>query len=249
MITAVVGLGRFGYFWAEFLKGFGPLWAYNRSSEKPTPPGVLRIEKEQLREVDTLFLCVSISALEKVLLDIRDFLKPGVVVIDTCSVKVHPVQVMKKVLGEDAALVATHPMFGPDSGKNGVQGLPLVISPVQNAQKAFDLWKKRFEDSGLKVLVMAPEEHDRIGAYTQGVTHFVGRLLDRLGLVPEAMATTGYNALLEIIRQTCNDPFQLFLDLQKFNPYTVNMREDLKMAFEALEDVLEPKLDKEIGEE
>jgi hypothetical protein len=37
---------------------------------------------------------------------------------------------------------------------------------------------------------------------------------------------------LDLIQQTCNDPFQLFLDMQHANPYTGAMRDDLKASLE-----------------
>jgi prephenate dehydrogenase len=97
----------------------------------------------------------------------------------------------------------------------------------------------------LKVLKITPEEHDKIGAYTQGVTHFIGRVLSRLNLEPHSMGTKGYHALLEIMQQTCNDPFQLFLDLQNYNPYTSVMRDELHRAFLETEQLLKPQDSKE----
>ena len=40
----------------------------------------------------------------------------------------------------------------------------------------------------------------------------------------------GYNKLLEIVEQTCNDPWQLFLDLQRYNPHTREMRARLEKS-------------------
>ncbi len=74
---------------------------------------------------------------------------------------------------------------------------------------------------------MTPRQHDREAAFTQGITHFVGRVLDDLNLEESSMATLGYRKLLEIREQTCNDPWQLFLDLQRLNPYTEEMRQSL----------------------
>ena len=81
---------------------------------------------------------------------------------------------------------------------------------------------------------MTPDEHDRQAAFTQGVTHYLGRVLKDLGVAPSAIATVGYRRLLEIVEQTCNDPWQLFLDLQRFNPHTREMRERLGRSLEAV---------------
>ncbi len=65
---------------------------------------------------------------------------------------------------------------------------------------------------------MTPDEHDREAAFTQGVAHYIGRVLSDLGIQRSPIGTVGYNKLLEIVEQTCNDPWQLFLDLQRYNP-------------------------------
>jgi prephenate dehydrogenase len=90
---------------------------------------------------------------------------------------------------------------------------------------------------------MSPQEHDRKAAYTQGITHYVGRVLADLDLEPSPISTLGYHKLLEIREQTCNDPWQLFLDLQRFNPYTKEMRERLHRSLDRMLKQLEGSLD------
>ena len=53
---------------------------------------------------------------------------------------------------------------------------------------------------------MTPDEHDREAAFTQGVAHYIGRVLSDLGVRRSPIGTVGYNKLLEIVEQTCNDP-------------------------------------------
>jgi hypothetical protein len=36
------------------------------------------------------------------------------------------------------------------------------------------------------------------------------------------------------VEQTCNDPMQLFLDLQRFNPHTREMRARLEKSLQAV---------------
>ena len=78
---------------------------------------------------------------------------------------------------------------------------------------------------------MDAEEHDREAAFTQGVTHYVGRVLAEMSLRESGIGPLGYQRLLSIVEQTCNDPWQLFADLQRFNPHTVEMRARLVAAF------------------
>ena len=121
-------------------------------------------------------------------------------------------------------MLGTHPMFGPDSAKGGVQGLPLIMCPARITAKETEQWRAFFSSLGLSVSIMSPDDHDREAAFTQGVAHYVGRVLSDFGVRRSPVGTVGFNKLLEIVEQTCNDPWQLFLDLQRYNPYTKEMR-------------------------
>ncbi len=234
MIIGVYGLGRFGAWWASQLAERFDVVAWSRNPDRPCPPRVKRVSEDDVLSVDALVLCVAISALEDVLVRIAPRLKESTLVMDTCSVKVYPAQVMLKCLPQGIPLLATHPMFGPDSGKNGLDGLPIAFCPLRMEDGAGDFWYSTFQSMGLRVIRISPEEHDREAAYTQGIAHFVGRVLGELNLTSSRIATAGYQSLLDIVTQTCNDPWKLFLDLQKYNPYTSRMRKDLQSAIDGM---------------
>jgi len=234
MQIGVYGLGRFGAFWADLLAETFKVCGYSRNPDRIFPDRVKRVSLDDLYNCSVLFLCNSISSMEEVLTEMAPRLKPGTLVIDTCSVKVYPLGLMERLLPEHTEILGTHPMFGPDSGRNGVTGLPIVLCPGRVGDDHYIFWKDRFRNMGLTVQEMTADEHDREAAYTQGITHFIGRTLNELNLHPSAIGTAGYTRLLDIIRQTCNDPWQLFLDLQKYNPYTSSMRQDLHRGLEKM---------------
>jgi prephenate dehydrogenase len=66
-----------------------------------------------------------------------------------------------------------------------------------------------------------------MAASSQGITHFIGRVLSEAGVVSTPINTLGFNDLLAVIEQTCNDSWDLFRDLQKYNPYTNEMIDNL----------------------
>jgi prephenate dehydrogenase len=224
MQIGVYGLGRFGAFWAELLSRRFSVFGYSRSSERPTPRGVERVDLDRLADCDVVFLCVAISALDEVLRDFAPRLTERTLVADTCSVKMAPVAAMRSHLPPQVSILGTHPMFGPDSAKNGVSGLPIVLSDVRIESEDSRFWRDTFRTMGMRVIDRSPEEHDREAAYTQGITHLVGRLLNSMELEDSEIATLGYKQLLQVIEQTCNDPWQLFVDLQRANPFTSHMR-------------------------
>lgn len=227
MIVGIYGTGRFGSFWASALARHAQVRTYNRS-ERPVPGGCTGASLEELGRCDAVMLCVAINAVDEALEKLVEYLAPGTVVMDTCSVKVHPVRSMLARVPEASPVVGTHPMFGPDSAGDGLDGLPIVMSPARADEGTAGRWERFFASVGLRVLRMSPEEHDREAAMTQGVTHLLGRVLADMELEPSRIATMGYRKLLEVVEQTCNDPYQLFVDLQRYNPYTQQMRDRLQ---------------------
>jgi prephenate dehydrogenase len=234
MTVGVYGLGRFGSFWAGLLTRSCEVLACSRDASRPVPPGVRRVGEDELAALPVVILCVAISAMEEVLARFGPKLTAGSLVMDTCSVKSFPVGLMERILPSGVSILGTHPMFGPDSGSRGVEGLPMILCPARIASGELERWRGFFSSLGLAVTVMSPAAHDREAAFTQGVAHYIGRVLKDLGIRPSPIATLGYRKLLEIVEQTCNDPWQLFLDLQRYNPYTREMRSRLAAAIEAV---------------
>ena len=237
MKLGIYGLGRFGSFWGRELARWGvsrgwQVSGFSRSSHRETPEGIVRVDEEELFASDVIVMCNSISSMEDVIKKNAGNIKPGTLIMDTCSVKVHPARILSENLSSEVEILGTHPMFGPDSGKNGISGLPIVVTPVRASVEKEKFWISSFREMGLRVEIMTPDEHDLEAAFTQGITHFIGRVLGRLDLKPSSIATVGYRELIKIVEQTCNDPEQLFLDLQKYNPHTREMRMRLKNALD-----------------
>jgi len=239
LIVGVYGLGRFGTFWAEALAPYFRIKVFSRTRRENLPTLVSWAEEEELCQSDALFFCVAISSFAEVVRRTKNLIGSKTVVFDTCSVKVYPAQIMERELASSVQVIATHPMFGPDSARRGLKGLPLVFTPLRAKKETADFWKDFFKRIGLNIIHMTPEEHDREAAFTQGITHYIGRVLADLNLKPSPIATLGYRKLLEIVEQTCNDPWQLFLDIQNYNPYTKEMRLRLHDSLARIYRVLE----------
>ena len=234
----IYGLGRFGVFWAAQLARHFPVCAYSRRLHRP-PAGVRMVSERQVLQCPVVILCVAISAFEEVVDRIVPFLPPHTLVMDTCSIKGMAARVMLRRLPPTAEILATHPMFGPDSARNGIAGLPMILCPVRLAAHRLQEWRRRFSAMGLRVMTMTPDDHDREAAFTQGIAHYLGRVLAEMGLGDSAIATVGYQKLREIVEQTCNDSMQLFVDLQRYNPYTAEMRERLEDALSSVRSQLD----------
>lgn len=241
MKIGVFGLGRFGALWARLLAPRFPVLAYNRSPERPVPEGIQTVPFDELGQCDAIFLCVSISAMEQAAERICTIVRPGMLILDTCSVKEYPLSVLRERLPVEVNILGTHPMFGPDSSRDGVNGLPIIICRERAEEAQLQFWVDEFSSWGLRVLEMTAAEHDREAAYTQGITHFIGRVLRELDVKPSEIGTLGYRKILDVVEQTCNDPLQLFLDLQRYNRFTADMRRELVDAFSRVVSRLGPQ--------
>jgi prephenate dehydrogenase len=239
MKIGVYGMGRFGQFWARLLRDQGyEVLGYNRSP-RDIDEAIPQVDLDEICRSDVLFLTTAISSIPEVAGNIAGCLDPGTLVIDTCSVKLYPLQQLEHHLPAGQPILGTHPMFGPDSAVNGIEGLPLVITPWTAGRELTDAWQERFVRAGLRVLRMSADEHDHEAARTQGITHFIGRFLSNLDLKPSKIGTVGYEKIFDVMEQTCNDPWQLFIDLQRFNPYTAEIRRRMTDSFESMITILD----------
>ena len=242
---SIVGFGRFGRVLYEMLKNDFEILLYSRS----------KIEKEagftksteiaknigEIYKSDTIFFAVPIEAFEEVISGHKKHFEKKHLLIDVLSVKMHPAAIFKKYLGGvGATALLTHPMFGPDSITSGFQDLPMIMDKFTGSDADYDFWKKYFKDKGLQIVEMTPEKHDKLAADSQGLTHFIGRLLESYGLRQTEIDSLGTRKLLEVMDQTCHDTWQLFENLQHYNPYTKKMRVKLGEKYDELYNRLLP---------
>jgi prephenate dehydrogenase len=239
---SIIGFGRFGQLLAKILRQEVSVVTFDirGNREDAERLGIEFVTFDQACQQPTIFFCVPISKFAAVIREAVPYLKPGALVMDTCSVKIHPVEVMERNLPETVQALATHPLFGPDSAKNGLAGLRIVFCPVRVGEERLDFWRRFWQRQGVTVIEKTAHEHDRLAAYSQGITHFLGRVLGELDLRSAEITTRGFEDILGVIEQTNNDTWQLFFDLQCYNPYTKEMRDRLVQAFNTILAKLDP---------
>jgi prephenate dehydrogenase len=223
----IVGFGRFGRFAASHLRNYFDVSVYD-SNNRLAEAREMRILIEPLEEVaksSIVLLCVPISRIRSVLMEMVPHLAENSLVADTCSVKCYPLSLMKTILPSHVQVVGTHPLFGPDSAAKGLQGKKIVLCPVR--MRNLSSVESFLSRLGLNVLITSPENHDRLMASTQVVVQFLGRAFLELGLGRQDMATPGYETLISILDVVQNDTWELFRDLQTFNRFAKETRERL----------------------
>ena len=144
---------------------------------------------------------------------------------------------MLEILPPHISIVGTHPLFGPQSGKNGIAGLNIAVCEVRgncgNAVASFCS-----EKLGLKVFQVTPEEHDHEAAYVQGLTHMIAKMLVSLDLPQFKMTTKTYELIDRAVDFVRYDSDELFRTIERENPFV----EETKKSFFAAARKLEKKL-------
>ena len=227
MKFGIVGFGRFGQLWADLLLPFGDVAVYDKHLlNQPANSDIKVTTLQEVAQADVVFMLVPISEFENSCFEIAKVLNPTTLVVDCCSVKIHPVNVMRRVFAPTQPLLATHPLFGPDSVKKngGLVGHKIVICPINHGENKQNQLQVIFNNMGLKTLITTPEDHDRQMASSQGLVHFIGRGLLALDLQQQELATPDFQALLNINKMVVNDTWQLFLDMHQYNPYVKEIR-------------------------
>lgn len=226
MITVgIIGLGRFGQLLQDILSNYFTVKSYDAQQDKSALHEVLKQEN--------IFIATPIREFESIIKEIAPHIRSDATVIDVCSVKVYPVKIMQTYLPSTVDIIATHPMFGPDSFQTAHEK-KIMLANIRDLQHRYLFWCNFFDSQNIRVIEMTPEQHDAYMAQSQSITHLIGRALERLPAESTPLNTTGYSQLLSIMQQTCNDSWDLFLDLERFNPYAKAITHKLLQSIQYL---------------
>lgn len=238
MHIGIIGFGNFGQFLAKrFLKSGHQVSATNRSdySKVALEMGATFYENTEdlcKQNIDCLILATSILSLESVVKALPLYLLKEKLIIDVLSVKSYPKEFLKRILPNECDILCTHPMFGPESGKNSWKHLSFVFEKVRiRNEKICEEFLGVFEKEGCTMIPMSCEKHDEYAAGSQFITHTTGRMLSQLHLKSTPINTKGYEKLLELVENTVNDSFDLYYGLFRFNE---NARSELLRMEQAL---------------
>jgi prephenate dehydrogenase len=230
----ILGAGSFGQFMVSHLAPHFAVELWDPADRRTACEalGASWTSFESCVSCDVVVPAVPVQLLEETLLRAAPRLRSGALWVDVASVKVIPVKLMQTLLPAGVLWAATHPMFGPQSGRGGIAGLKLVLCPLQEPPSLRPFLE---QELGLQVFTMTPEEHDREIAYIQGLTHWMARALREIQMPNFELATPAYRHLLaieEILRQ---DSDALFLTIQRENPFAHEARAQLRARLDELE--------------
>ena len=239
-MIGIIGFGRFGRLMSKYLTAEFEVYAYDieDKSEAIAEAGAVAASLEEVCRQKIVILAVPISGIQDVLEKIAPLLTNDALVVDVCSVKVYPVQWMKEILPDHVSILATHPMFGPDSAAKTLVGSKIVLCKVRIDDEHYSQIKSYLASRQLTVIETTPEEHDKEIAVSLALTHFIGRSLSEFGASQQLIDTEGYKRLLHILEVVDHDTWQLFLDMNHYNPYAREKRKVFLDAMQSIEEKL-----------
>jgi prephenate dehydrogenase len=222
--VGIIGFGSFGQFMAKHLEPYFKIVFYDKAEFEST---YTRVNLEEVCKVDFLVLAVPVQKLESILIEIKEFLTSNTLVIEVCSIKVMPMDLLAKYLPLEVSYLGTHPLFGPKSGANGIKGLNIAICGGRISDSILKKFNQFFtEKLELNVINTTATEHDLQMAYVQGLTHFIAKGFSNMKLPELFLTTASYEHFAKIKDIVSLDSPELYEVIQVLNPYTKKVREE-----------------------
>lgn len=226
LTIGLVGLGAFGQLIARHLGSHFPIEAHDPAPAAHAAAARLNVTLTTLERVAShpvIVIATPVSRIAGVVEAIAPHIHPGTLVLDVGSVKLAPAGIMRRGLPEHADIVATHPLFGPQSARDGIAGLKIALCPVRGRRHLrLAAFLRRY--LRLDVIVTTAERHDREAATVQGLTHLIAKVLTRMEPLPIRMTTRSFDLLLAAVEMVRFDAPEIFEAIEGENPYSADIR-------------------------
>ena len=173
------------------------------------------------RQCDLVIVSVPIRDTVTVIEAIAPLLARNQLLCDFTSLKVRPVEAMLK---SKANVVGLHPMFGPTVGS--LKSQTIIVCPARVEEHLLDRLVAVFRSEGARCTLTTPEEHDKMMAVVQGLTHYVtlcmADSLRRLGMdiaATKEFTSPVYQIELSLVGRLLSQDPDLYADILQQNPY------------------------------
>ena len=243
MLAGIIGgTGQMGRFFVEVFEAAG--WEVIVSGTKTplTNPDIAEM-------ADLVMVSVPIRATVGVIRDIAPLLSEEQVFCDLTSLKAEPVRAM---LESRAEVIGLHPMFGP--GAASLRGQTIVATPARCRPETLEGLLSIFRDQGAAITLSTPEDHDRMMAVIQGLTHFgtlaKAEAIRRTGAdVGETLTFTSpvYRIEMGFVGRLLAQDAGLYGDILQMNPAVPEVLAVFEEAVRTLRAIVESGDDERFG--
>ncbi len=207
---------------------------------------------DAVKNSDLIIIATPISSFENVLNSIKDNLKTGSILTDTCSVKTGVSKIFKKMNLKNSVCIPGHPVAGIENSgpKAGFADLfknrwtiltPSKSTDENTIQKVSNFW----ESLGSKIKIMSDEDHDKILTFTSHLPHVVAYNIVKTSMshdeeVKDDMIKYSAGGLRDFTRIAASDPIMwrdIFIDnsaliIQAIDKFIKNLDEFKKAISE-----------------
>lgn len=235
MLAGIIGgTGQMGRFFAGVFEAAG--WETIVSGRKTSLTA-----RAVAETADIVMVSVPIRATVGVIREVAPLLSDEQVFCDLTSLKVEPVRAM---LASRAEVIGLHPMFGP--GAASLRGQTIVATPARCSPETLEGLLSVFRDQGAAITLSTPEDHDRMMAVIQGLTHFgtlaKAEAIRRTGTdVAETLRFTSpvYRIEMGLVGRLLAQDAGLYGDILQMNPAVPEVLAAFEEAVRTLREIVE----------
>jgi prephenate dehydrogenase len=208
------GTGRMG-------KLFGPVFARAGYEVLLSGRKTELTNADLARQCDIVIVSVPIRDTVRIIGEIAPLLARNQLLCDLTSLKAGPVEAM---LQSKANVVGLHPMFGPTV--SSLKGQTIIACPARVEPHLRERLLGIFRHEGARCTIATPEEHDRMMAVVQGLTHYVtlcmAESIRRLGVdigATRDYTSPVYQIEISLIGRLLSQDPELYADILQLNPH------------------------------
>lgn len=223
-LVGLFGFGAFGRLIATHLAAHCRIHVHDPVLPPgPVMAGVTATTLEAAARCPIVILAVPVARMQAVARAIAPHLPTGALVADVGSVKILPAEILCRELPPHVRIIATHPLFGPQSARDGIAGHRIVLCPLRSTRPG-PLAAFLRRTLGLTVILTTPDAHDREAAMAQGLTHLLARILSRMGPMPERISTRSFDLIRTATAMVQNDAPDVSHAIAHLNPHAAAIR-------------------------
>lgn len=240
------GRGRMGRWLTEYFEGFGhEVSHFDQAPAAPAPQALFTELSPSALAHDVIVLATPITVTAGLIERLAAAHSPALI-FDICSLKTPLVPALEAAARQGLAITSVHPMFGP--GAQLLAGRNIIICDVggsQVAARAAAAARSLFVDTTAAVVDMPLKRHDELMSYVLGLSHMTslafaealaqsGRSFAEL----RAVASTTFNAQLEVTQAVSEENQELYYEIQAENSHTPEVIGAMKAALDAYAQVI-----------
>jgi len=140
----------------------------------------VKILNNQISDVDLVIICTPMSEYKKIILKLNKNLNSKCLITDVGSTKTNVIKLKNKYLSKNLQWISSHPIAGsevsgPEYGNKNLflNKWCVIIREKRKILKKINLLKKFWKKIGSKVILMDPNNHDKIFSITSHLPHLI----------------------------------------------------------------------------